>query len=1627
MFALGWTLTSSGSVALLRRDVSPSAPQLQGLGVDLSTWAPLVQDRALVSWIAPEPSPEAARGARRPGSRTLAALEAAWAAGDVGATAEAVEAELAATAAEQPTPVALRYASAQEHAAIFLPLLELEADAAKVAEEARGRRGIQVRWESQDAFAADAGFPQQNVGGRDEDAGQATARGGGAPFGEPADGNPSNAASSAFPSPKKKHQHGHQHGAPVTFWAWVPMPRDEDCVRMSPGDRVAFFPISDDEGGDRPRKLLSLGAGSGAASSASLAGGAGTGAGHQQFGITPAYVPPRELQGAGAGAGAARPGGGGGPTGRGFGDGCGHGSAQSPSLSSSSYASPPAAARNGGLSSAGLPSPYPTGTGAASSARGRRGKSSRELGGAAFGAASSFPSSSSSTFHPPAFAGIVRRLDDEREAVLLQVSAPPRWSPPAPPANGYRMEFAWNGGAFDTLRTGLKRLAKAGAMTPRLRRVLLGAEPPECDDDQAGRRSERDACRGGGTGSDGRSAGAGKGAFGARKERAGERATHDGSERGNVGEGTFCGAQRAREPPLPESASPGGAVSSAPSAAPEEHDAGSAFPAPPATPAPVVDAGFEARLPPEGAADLDLSRARYDAVLQRAFALPPPDGPAPSTARDRDRDRDGEDDDGEDDDCRALASSGRASSIPRAEGGVGARVSRRRGSLAAHERRRPLGSAPPAPRAVPWDALDPSAPGLARLNESQAEAVRASLSSTLTLVQGPPGTGKTQMCASAIYRMVRGFSPRDLDREEAQQRGMRGAGADQGRPGTGYDRSKAHRGDLDEDLEEQGEEGVGEDRAVDAVSTSAFASAARSKPALRARSPPPSSSSSSCIPYHSRRVLTPSLRTGVPVPPRSGRALVAAPSNVAVDNLAVRLRATGLRVVRLFARSREGFGGDAAALSPATLADLVYASGRAKEAIAAGKVCAKAPQSLFDGSVDFSWWPGGLGDDDARACADWADDFEGGPIAQAEKASGGYGAGGVGGNKAGARSNSRAGGGGGRAGGGAGGVGGGSQSLSKSASAATAKRSGGKAASSAAAAASASFAAARKASGGVPSAVSHAALTAAAPPLSASSPSPSSSSRPVRLLDPSKASPALLELLRRSVVACAEAVVCTCAVAGDKRITGLSFTSVLVDEAAQSVEPEALVPLTRGAARVALVGDHRQLGPTVVSSVAARAGLSMSLFERLAHLGVVPHRLLVQYRMPPSLAAWPALAFYDGVLQSARVEKGHAPAKGADAGRGADDGWSRRQGHEPESFSKGTRDVPPAADVGTTAAATGPPHLPPASARSASSALPSPSPSTAFPWPTPAAPLAFWAVQGVEELASNGTSFLNRLEAEAVVAVVATLLKAGVRPDSLGVVTPYVGQRSRILKALREAPDVRAAAEKAHQTRCAGTTGNERGRASAQAQGGAEASSIANGIVSHAPMAPTAPVPSASSAGPDAAADPASLLASEFALSAAVSLPATASDAAYRDRLSSTTHASYLGIEVASVDEFQGREKEYIIFSCTRTSTRGIGFLADPRRLNVAVTRAREGLVLLGSPAALVADPLWSWLIAHCSNLGAVVSGPAVGALSRIRVPQASAGRAMPRRGFRPVPWAGQRGADPHAREEWKANHGLAP
>ena len=316
-------------------------------------------------------------------------------------------------------------------------------------------------------------------------------------------------------------------------------------------------------------------------------------------------------------------------------------------------------------------------------------------------------------------------------------------------------------------------------------------------------------------------------------------------------------------------------------------------------------------------------------------------------------------------------------------------------------------------------------------------------------------------------------------------------------------------------------------------------------------------------------------------------------------------------------------------------------------------------------------------------------------------------------------------------------------------------------------------------------------------------------------------------VLRRAEVICA-----TCAGAGSDILERFSFEACLIDEATQATEPATIVPLTKGCRQVVLIGDQKQLPPTIISREADAAGLGTSLFERMLARGIRAFMLKVQYRMHPAIASFPSKAFYKGELLS-----------------------------------------------GT-----------PPSARRAP---------MGFDWPVPAVPLAFVDVpEGVER--SDGSSQTNPAEAQKIVNVVKKLVAGhDVLPCDIGIVTPYAAQVRAIKRLLN---------------------GNQRERRTRF----------------DAPPAPD----------------------------------------------------SMDALEVSTVDGFQGREKEVIVFTCTRANANGnVGFLADPRRVNVMLTRARRGLIVVGHHNTLRRDnEVWGPWLAWASENGLVCGVAATDADSAARL-----------------------------------------
>ena len=83
-------------------------------------------------------------------------------------------------------------------------------------------------------------------------------------------------------------------------------------------------------------------------------------------------------------------------------------------------------------------------------------------------------------------------------------------------------------------------------------------------------------------------------------------------------------------------------------------------------------------------------------------------------------------------------------------------------------------------------------------------------------------------------------------------------------------------------------------------------------------------------------------------------------------------------------------------------------------------------------------------------------------------------------------------------------------------------------------------------------------------------------------------------------------------------------------------------------------------------------------------------------------------------------------------------------------------------------------------------------------------------------------------------------------------------------------------------------------------------------------------------------------------------------------------HFPQADIRVDTIDSFQGQECDVVYISLVRSNDKSeIGFLRDTRRMNVAMTRARKKLIMLGDSATLGAHEFYSQLLAYCESIDA--------------------------------------------------------
>jgi ATP-dependent RNA/DNA helicase IGHMBP2 len=113
----------------------------------------------------------------------------------------------------------------------------------------------------------------------------------------------------------------------------------------------------------------------------------------------------------------------------------------------------------------------------------------------------------------------------------------------------------------------------------------------------------------------------------------------------------------------------------------------------------------------------------------------------------------------------------------------------------------------------------------------------------------------------------------------------------------------------------------------------------------------------------------------------------------------------------------------------------------------------------------------------------------------------------------------------------------------------------------------------------------------------------------------------------------ADVIICTLVASANSVLDGRKFRTVVIDEAAQALEPAAWIPILK-ASRVILAGDPFQLPPTVKSQAAKKGGFDKTLLEKCLPRLPSVNFLDVQYRMNAAIMGFSNRWFYDGLLRA---------------------------------------------------------------------------------------------------------------------------------------------------------------------------------------------------------------------------------------------------------------------------------------------------------------------------------------------------------------------------------------------------------
>lgn len=104
-----------------------------------------------------------------------------------------------------------------------------------------------------------------------------------------------------------------------------------------------------------------------------------------------------------------------------------------------------------------------------------------------------------------------------------------------------------------------------------------------------------------------------------------------------------------------------------------------------------------------------------------------------------------------------------------------------------------------------------------------------------------------------------------------------------------------------------------------------------------------------------------------------------------------------------------------------------------------------------------------------------------------------------------------------------------------------------------------------------------------------------------------------------------------------------------------------------------------------------------------------------------------------------------------------------------------------------------------------------------------------------------------------------------------------------------------------------------------------------------------------------------------------------AQDALIKEALAAADIDEDTWLRVLTVDQAQGSEADVVVLSCVRSNTsHKVGFLANPNRLNVAVSRSRERLIVVGDQNTLKGDARWKALVTACTHVRSIASIPSL-------------------------------------------------